>query len=133
MNFTGSNFQSCGCGNSEMTSGCGCQKSFPTYQQCNQVVQTCNVEDIPHYTNYHTHVVNNCVKRHISIPTYSTSAENVYLDEYVQGQPMVQPTMMQQPYPYMMGPQYQGNVGVEPQGMPMGGMPYPGNTPFGMR
>ena len=38
---------------------CGCEMGYPvaipSYQQCNQVVQTCNVEDIPHYTNYHTH------------------------------------------------------------------------------
>lgn len=57
MNFTGSNFNSCGCKTND--SGCGCPTSVPTYQQCNQVVQTCNVEDVPHYTNYHTHAVNN--------------------------------------------------------------------------
>ena len=38
---------------------CGCAQGYPvnvpTYQQCNQVVQTCNVQDIPNYTNYHTH------------------------------------------------------------------------------
>ncbi len=51
MNFTGSSFGSCGC--NDMNT---CPKYAPTYQQCNQVVQTCNVEDIPHYMNYHTHV-----------------------------------------------------------------------------
>lgn len=44
-------------------SGCGCNsvcpQAYPTYQQCNQVVQTANVQDVPHYTNYHTHAVNN--------------------------------------------------------------------------
>ncbi|MCM1556732.1 MAG: hypothetical protein NC087_04280 [Anaeroplasma bactoclasticum] len=54
MNFTGTNYNSCGCGCND-----GCPTTTPTYQQCNQVVQTCNVEDIPHYTNYHTHVVLN--------------------------------------------------------------------------
>ncbi|MDE6947062.1 MAG: hypothetical protein K2P14_07765 [Anaeroplasmataceae bacterium] len=56
MNFTGSNFNSCGCGAEQ---GMSCPKAAPTFQQCNQVVQTCNVEDVPHYTNYHTHAVNN--------------------------------------------------------------------------
>ncbi|MDE5566165.1 MAG: hypothetical protein K2O05_00250 [Anaeroplasmataceae bacterium] len=143
MNFTGSNFNSCGCGNRD--SGCGCPTNTPTYQQCNQVVQTCNVEDIPHYTNYHTHVVNNCVKRHINIPTYSTSSENVMIDEYVQGQPIYQqpmmysqPMMYQQPIPQQG--QYQGNVGTEgltqqmqnygPQGF-QGVVPPMGNIPFG--
>lgn len=40
---------SCGCTQ-------GCPMAVPTCQQCNQVVQTCNVQDIPHYINYHTHV-----------------------------------------------------------------------------
>ena len=43
MNFTGTNFNSCGCGGNEPT---GCPTCAPTYQQCNQVVQTCNVEDV---------------------------------------------------------------------------------------
>lgn len=46
--------------NNQFDGGCGCnsgcQQALPTYQQCNQVVQTYNVEDVPHYTNYHTHV-----------------------------------------------------------------------------
>lgn len=49
--------------NNQFDGGCGCnsgcQQALPTYQQCNQVVQTYNVEDVPHYTNYHTHAVNN--------------------------------------------------------------------------
>ena len=129
---------SCGCQ--------GCMPAVPTYQQQNQVVQTCNVQDVPHYTNFHTHVVNNCIKRHIAIPTYSTSAENVYLDEYVDAQAMYQqpmynpvplqanpmgygcqapgmnaynPQMMQQPM------QYQGNVGVD--GLPQQMNPFTPN------
>ena len=45
---------------------CGCNQ-MPS---CNQVVETYNVEMIPHYTNYHTTHINNCIKRHINIPTY---------------------------------------------------------------
>ena len=68
------------------------------------------------------HVVNNCIKRHINIPTYSTSTENVYLDQYYQGSPMIQQPMMN--YGYMTN-QYQGNVGVEGINQPMQGMnPY---------
>ena len=40
--------QDCGCDNA-------CQQAVTTYQQCNQVVQTCNVQEVPHYTCYHTH------------------------------------------------------------------------------
>ncbi len=140
MNFTGSNVNSCGCGRKEI--GYGYPTNMPTYQQCNQVVQTCNVEDVPHYTNYHTHVVNNCVKRHINIPTYSTSAENVMINEYVQGQPMVQQPMMMYQQPMMYNQpvpqgQYQGNVGTEglsqqmPNFGPQGFVPPMGNVPFG--
>lgn len=114
MNY---NEGSCGCNT-------GCPTAYPTSQQCNQVVQTCNVQDVPHYINYHTHVVNNCIKRHINIPTYSTSAENVMIDEYVQGSPMyAQPMMYGQPMynqgmsmnqQMMYSPnQYQGNIGTE--------------------
>ena len=113
MNFTGSNFNSCGCGAEQ---GMSCPKAAPTFQQCNQVVPTCNVEDVPQYTNYHTQVVNNCVKRHINIPTYSTSAENIMINEYVQGQPMYQQPVLYPQFPQqpMMQGQYQGNVGTEP-------------------
>lgn len=62
--------------------GCGCPTSYPTYDCCNNVVETCNVEQIPHYVNYHTHVVNNCIKRHINVPTYSTSSEVRIINEY---------------------------------------------------
>ena len=68
----------------------------------------------------HPHIVNNCIKRHIAIPTYSSSSENVYIDEYVQGQPILnQPYLYNQP---MMVNQYQGNVGTE--GFVQGVNPY---------
>ena len=101
--------KSCGCNTS-------CPQSCPTYQTCNQVVQTANVEDVPHYINYNTHVINNCIKRHINIPTYSTSSENVMINEYAQAAPMYQqPVMYNQYYQQQMySPnQYQGNVGTE--------------------
>lgn len=70
----------------------------------------------------HPHVVNNCVKRHVNIPTYSTSGENVFINEYVQGAPMYggpymynQPMMFNQnPYmqqePNMQNPTFDTNV-----------------------
>lgn len=51
-------------------------------QTVNQVVNKCFVEDVPYYVNYHTHCVNNVVRRHIQVPTYSTSEETVYYDEW---------------------------------------------------
>lgn len=84
------------------------------------------------------------VKRHINIPTYSTSTENVTINEYVQGQPMVQQPIFYQPYPQqpmMMPGQYQGNVGTDPFVQPttpnmnpqnfQGFVPPMGNVPFG--
>ena len=109
MNPSGS---SCGCNDS-------CPIAAPTATQCNQVLQTCNVQEVPHYTCYHTHVVNNCIKKHINIPVYSQSSENVLIDEYVQGQPIYQQpvmynqNMMNQPMAYNQG-QYQGNLQTEP-------------------
>ena len=107
MNFSGSNRGTC---------GCQYPIAMPTYQQYNQVVQTCNVEEIPHYVDYHTHVVNNCLKKHINIPTYSTSYENVWINEYPQASSIGMPFM---PYlqpnidpMYNMKDQYQGNVGT---------------------
>ena len=153
MFYQGQTNTSCGCNQ-------GCPQAIPTYQQCNQVVQTCNVQDIPHYTNYHTHLVNNCIKRHISVPTYSASQETVLQDQYVDGNPMYgNPGQMGIPsqgmYPNMgannMGcgcnqgqmnaynqqtmmqtnpMQYQGNVGTAPVMMQQP-MTYPGmNMPY---
>ena len=110
MNFQGNNVNNdCGCGNTW-------PYTQPTYQQCQQVVHTCNVQDIPHYINYHTHIVNNCVKRHVNVPTYSQSSENVLINEFVPNTfiPNQYPVNMGMNYPndYMMG-QYQGNVGTQ--------------------
>ena len=85
------------------------------------------------------HVVNNCIKRHINIPTYSTSQETVLQNQFVEGMQMYQqPFYTQLPMQnptygqmiqgnmggcgcnqcnQMMQPnnvQYQGNVGTEP-------------------
>ena len=108
MNFIGSNYGTC---------GCKCQ-TMPTFQQCNQVVYTCNVEEVPHFIDYHTHIVNNHIAKHVNIPTYSTSEENVLINEYPQAQ-MMSPFMA---YPQQMCgvqmdsqmEQYQGNVGINP-------------------
>lgn len=64
-----------------------CCNSASTYSNCCQTVNKCFYEDVPHYVNHHTHVVNNCIKRHYVVPTYSTDEETVYIDENVQ-QPM---------------------------------------------
>ena len=87
----------------------------------------------------HPHIVNNCIKRHITIPTYTSSQEVVVQEEFDNGG---YPANMygQMPYPanqmgcgamagynqqMMQKPmQYQGNVGVEP--MMQQGMEYPG-------
>lgn len=101
----------CGCNN-------GCMPAMPTSTCCNQVVQTYNVQEVPHYQGIHTHVINNCIKKHINIPVYSQSAENVYIDEYAQGNPIYQQPVMinnqfNQQQPMMNPNQYQGNVGVD--------------------
>lgn len=54
-----------------------------TMQGYNQVVNKCYVQEVPHYVNYNTHVVNNCIKKHYVVPTYSQTQETVYVDEYV--------------------------------------------------
>lgn len=132
MNFFGSNQETCGC--NTCGNACGtpvvnpCGTFSPTYQQYNQVVQTCNVEEVPHYVNYHTHVVNNFVKRHVNIPTYSTSGENVVINEYAQTPAMANPYIQwQQPNCgcQSMNPtaEYIGNVGTNPY-QPQMGAPY---------
>jgi hypothetical protein len=52
---------------------------------CNQVVQKQFVEEMPYYVDYHTHIVNNVVRKHIQIPVYSQSQETVYFDEWQMG------------------------------------------------
>ena len=128
MNFFGSNQETCGCNSCGTPALSPCGTYTPTYQQYNQVVQTYNVEEVPHYINYHTHVVNNCVKRHVNIPTYSASGENVVFNEYSPMPQMMNPYMQyQQPYCgcQNMNPtaEYQGNVGTNPY-QPQMGNPY---------
>lgn len=142
MNFQGSNVNpmgNCAMPASGTSCGCGCPTVAPTYQQCNQVVHTCNVQDVPHYTNYNTHIVNNCVKRHVNIPTYSTTSENVMVEEYVQGQPMYQGQQVPYNQGQFMNPGmypntgYLGNLpeGMTPNGYNPNMMPG-GFYPFGM-
>ncbi|UKI49175.1 MAG: hypothetical protein L6U99_10475 [Clostridium sp.] len=50
----------CGCPTNNI--GCG----------YNQVINKCFVSDVPHYVNYNTHVVNNCIKKAL----YSTNLFN---------------------------------------------------------
>ncbi len=59
----------------------------------NQVINKCFVSDVPHYVNYNTHVVNNCIKRHYIVPTYSTTEETKYFDEYQTNNPYQAPQM----------------------------------------
>ena len=152
MFYQGQSNNQCGCNQ-------GCLQTIPSYQQCNQVVQTCNVQDVPHVINYHTHVVNNCIKRHINVPTYSQSQETVLQDQYVDQAPMygqipvTNPMYGQMPtqgnmsgcgcgtnqsmnlynQQMMMQPnpmQYQGNVGTAPA-MTQQPMMYPNmNMPY---
>ncbi len=74
--------------------GCGCNPA-PIVPEvcCNNVVKKCFVEEVPHVINYNTHVVNECVKKHITVPKYTTTEETVYIDEYAF-------TPMQVPYQY---------------------------------
>ena len=86
--------------------------------------------------------MNNCIKKHINIPIYSASTENVLINEYVQGQPIYQqPVMYNQPMTYnqnimnqqmVYSPnQYQGNVGNEGlQQTPYHGFQMPNMNPF---
>lgn len=60
-----------------------CPNACPTYNCCNQVVNKCFYCDVPHYINYNTHTINNCIKRHYNVPTYSNTYETVYLDTYM--------------------------------------------------
>ncbi len=72
---------------------CGCNTPIVPEVCCNNVVKKCFVEEVPHVINYNTHVINECVKKHITIPKYTTTEETVYIDEY-------QFTPMQIPYQY---------------------------------
>lgn len=71
---------------------CGCNQPVPEMYY-NNVVKQCFVEEVPHVVNYNTHVVNECVKKHITIPKYTCTEETVCIDEY-------QFSPMQVPYQY---------------------------------
>lgn len=58
----------------------GMNPCCPPRDNC-KVLNKCFVEEVPHYYNCHTHVVNTCVRKHCYIPTYSCSEETVYVDE----------------------------------------------------
>ncbi len=109
---------------------CGCcPQAMPTYSCCNNVVNKCFVQEVPHYTNFHTHVVNNCVRKHVNIPTFSTDEETVVIDEYAQAQPMY----MNQPMmnPYQQQPMYfneQQNINFYQQPAASQGFEMPQNT-----
>ena len=66
------------------------------------------------------HVINNCVKRHVNVPTYSTSAENVLINEYVQGVPMYQQPMMYN-QPMIQNPYFQQVPNMQNQHFDMNG------------
>ena len=55
--------------NTYKNNGCG------DYQCCNQVEESCQYVDVPHYVNYHTHNIMNIYKRHYIVPTCSQSCE----------------------------------------------------------
>lgn len=64
--------------NFERNCGCNQQPEFC----CNNIVKKCFVEEVPHVINYNTHVINECVKKHITIPKYTTTEETIYIDQY---------------------------------------------------
>lgn len=59
-----------------------CYNSCATYDNCNYVNQQCQVVDVPHYVNYHTHNIMNICRKHIMVPTYSESSEVRVFDDY---------------------------------------------------
>ncbi len=78
---------------------CGCNQPMPEMYY-NNIVKKCYVEEVPHVVNYNTHVVNECVKKHITIPKYTTTEETVCIDEYETSpcQPIFEQNL-QQPIP----------------------------------
>lgn len=79
---------------SNMNSGCCCKKPNDSCK----IINKCFLEEIPQYYNCHTHVVNNCIKRHINIPVYSQDEETVIHNQCVNGNPMYTQNMNQQPF-----------------------------------
>lgn len=67
-----------------MQSGQGMAMNQGMGQCCNPTCNVVNryfVTDVPHVCNHHTHIVNNCIKRHYVVPQYTQSEETVYIDE----------------------------------------------------
>ncbi len=136
----------CGCGCCQLPAAC------PTYTCCNNTVNKCTVQDFPHYSNYHTNVVNTHIRRHVNIPQYTTTETEQFVDQFVQEQPVYYPTQyiaqpmpqpMPMPYPMNTVPFDQTNtVPFITQGVPFNQMgtntvpfnqpnvPYTGNVPF---
>ncbi len=98
-------------------SPCGCTPMVPE-MHCNNVVKKCYVEEVPHVVNYNTHVINECVKKHITVPKYTTTEETIFIDEF-------QFNPYQVPYQYQ--PMMENNM-VQPM-MQQQGIPTP-NLPF---
>ncbi len=58
----------------------------PVYCNCINYVCANNktyYQDVYHPFNNHTHQVNTVVRRHYYVPTYTTSEETVFVDEYL--------------------------------------------------
>lgn len=62
--------------NNSFYNGCG------TYDNCNYINEQCQVVDVPHYVNYHTHNIMNICRKHVMVPTYSESSEVRVFDDY---------------------------------------------------
>lgn len=56
-------------------SGCPNQAPFTN------VVNKYYYQNVPYPVNYHTHVINNCVKCYQPVPQYTCSEETVYIDQ----------------------------------------------------
>lgn len=74
--------------NQEGNCGCQCQNQNMNYN--NQQQNTCNpytnvinkyyYQDVAVPMEYHTHIINNCVKRYYTVPYCTYSEETVYVD-----------------------------------------------------
>lgn len=52
------------------------------YPMFNCNLETCAVEEIPNYVNFHTHTIHNQIKRHVNVPVYSNSCETRVIHEF---------------------------------------------------
>lgn len=60
-----------GYGNAGCANPCGNQN----------VIQTYEYDDAYQYVNYHTHYINNCIKRNYLVPVYTTSCETRVIEQ----------------------------------------------------